>query len=43
MPLFIGFMGDRGSFAGGIVIVGGLILAGTLLAAFLKPDQENGS
>lgn len=41
MPLFIGFMGDRGSFAGGIVIVGGLILAATLLAAFLKPNQEN--
>jgi len=43
MPLFIGFMGDRGSFAGGIVIVGGLILSGVLLAALLKPDPENGS
>jgi len=42
MPLFIGYMGDSGNFAGGIVIVGGLILAGALLAAFLKPDQENG-
>jgi len=43
MPLFIGFMGDRVSFAGGIVIVGGLILSGVLLAALLKPDPENGS
>jgi len=43
MPLFIGFMGDRGSFAGGIVIVGGLILTGVLLAAFLKPNQEKGN
>ena len=41
MPLLIGFMGDRGSFAGGIVIVGGLIMSGVLLAAFLKPNEEN--
>ena len=39
MPLFIGFMGDRGSFAGGIVIVGALILAGALLAAILKTHR----
>ena len=42
MPLFIGFMGDRGSFAGGIAIVGALILAGALLAAILKTHPENG-
>ena len=42
MPLFIGFMGDRGSFAGGIVAVGGLVLAGALLAAMLKTHPENG-
>jgi MFS transporter, NNP family, nitrate/nitrite transporter len=42
VPLFIGFMGDRGRFPGGIVIAGGLILAGAFLAAFLKPHQENG-
>jgi len=42
IPLFIGFMGDKGNFAGGIVIVGGSILAGSLLSAFLKPHQENG-
>ena len=42
VPLFIGFMGDRGRFPGGIVIAGGLILAGAFLAAFLKSHQENG-
>lgn len=36
MPLFIGFMGDQGQFAGGIVAVGALISAGALLAAILK-------
>ena len=41
MPFFIGYMGDKGNFAGGIVIMGGLILAGALLAAFLKSDHEN--
>ncbi|WP_319526610.1 MFS transporter [uncultured Desulfosarcina sp.] len=41
MPLFIGLMGDRGSFSGGIAILGGLILAGVLLSAFLKPNQED--
>ena len=42
-PLFIGFMGDRGNFAGGIAAVGGLILTGALLAALLKTHQENGN
>jgi NNP family nitrate/nitrite transporter-like MFS transporter len=40
MPLLIGVMGDRGSFATGILIVGGLILTGVLFAASLRLSQR---
>jgi NNP family nitrate/nitrite transporter-like MFS transporter len=36
VPLLIGYIGDIGSFGFGILLVGGLILAGTLLAGYLK-------
>jgi NNP family nitrate/nitrite transporter-like MFS transporter len=40
VPAFIGWMGDRFSFAVGIALVGGFILSGALLSAFLKSDSE---
>lgn len=40
IPLLIGVMGDRGSFAAGIMMVGGMILAGAFLAASLRLDYE---
>jgi NNP family nitrate/nitrite transporter-like MFS transporter len=36
IPALIGFMGDTSSFATGLVLVGGLILSGALLALFLR-------
>ena len=36
MPFLLGVMGDRGSFAAGIVMMGGMILMGALLAAVMK-------
>jgi MFS transporter, NNP family, nitrate/nitrite transporter len=40
MPLLIGMMGDRGSFATGMIIVGGMILVGALLAACLDYKRQ---
>jgi NNP family nitrate/nitrite transporter-like MFS transporter len=41
-PVFIGFIGDTGSFALGITISGGLVAAGAIFAGSLKfHDQEN--
>ncbi|BBO91803.1 MFS transporter [Desulfosarcina ovata] len=40
IPMLIGVMGDRGSFAAGIITVGGMILAGALLAAFLRIQEK---
>jgi hypothetical protein len=40
VPAFIGWMGDRFSFAWGIALVGGFILTGALLASFLKSGSE---
>ena len=40
IPFLIGVMGDRGSFAAGIIIVGSMILSGALLPIFLRLKQE---
>ncbi len=39
-PTLIGFMGDKGSFGLGIVIVGGCILTGAVLSRFLQIEGE---
>ncbi|WP_419659673.1 major facilitator superfamily MFS1 protein [Desulfosarcina variabilis str. Montpellier] len=39
MPLLIGMMGDRGSFAAGMIMVGGMVLVGALLAACLDAKR----
>jgi hypothetical protein len=36
VPVFIGLLGDMGSFAIGITICGGLITAGSIFAGLLK-------
>jgi NNP family nitrate/nitrite transporter-like MFS transporter len=41
-PIFIGFIGDRGSFAMAIKICGGLIAAGSIIAGLLKFDDQQG-
>jgi NNP family nitrate/nitrite transporter-like MFS transporter len=41
-PALIGVMGDAGSFAGGIVLVGGLILLGFVICLRLRVPGENG-
>lgn len=41
-PTLIGVMGDAGSFTGGIVLVGGLILFGFLICLRLRVPGENG-
>ena len=41
-PALIGVMGDAGSFAGGIVLVGGLILFGFVICLRLRVPGENG-
>ena len=41
-PTIIGVMGDAGSFTGGIVLVGGLILLGFVICLRLKVPGENG-
>jgi len=41
-PTLIGVMGDAGSFTGGIVLVGGLILSGFVICLRLKVPGENG-
>jgi NNP family nitrate/nitrite transporter-like MFS transporter len=43
MPMLIGVMGDRGSFSGGMIIVGCLIMLGALLAAGLDPQEKKGT
>jgi NNP family nitrate/nitrite transporter-like MFS transporter len=41
-PAFIGFMGDAGSFARGILLVGGLILSGSVLCRHVgAPHRED--
>jgi NNP family nitrate/nitrite transporter-like MFS transporter len=42
IPTFIGFMGDAGSFALGIVLVGLFILAGFVLSLYLKLPDDRG-
>jgi NNP family nitrate/nitrite transporter-like MFS transporter len=39
-PIFIGFIGDRGSFAMAITICGGLIAAGSIIAGLLKLNDQ---
>jgi hypothetical protein len=42
IPTVIGVMGDVGSFASGLALVGGLILTGFVLTLYLKlPDSRN--
>jgi NNP family nitrate/nitrite transporter-like MFS transporter len=41
-PIFIGFIGDRSSFAIAITICGGLIAAGSIIAGLLKLDDQKG-
>jgi NNP family nitrate/nitrite transporter-like MFS transporter len=41
-PMFIGFIGDRGSFAIAITICGGLIGTGSIIAGLLKFDDQQG-
>ena len=42
IPTVIGVMGDVGSFASGLALVGGLILTGFVLALYLKlPDSRS--
>jgi NNP family nitrate/nitrite transporter-like MFS transporter len=41
-PTLIGIMGDAGSFAGGIVLVGGLILSGFIICLRLRVPGEEG-
>ena len=40
VPMFIGIMGDAGSFASGLTLVGGLILTGAVLSFCLKLPSE---
>ena len=40
-PTIIGICGDSGSFSAGIMIIGGLILAGALLAFVLRADTAS--
>ncbi|MFP3927755.1 MAG: MFS transporter [Desulfobacteraceae bacterium] len=40
IPFLIGVMGDKGSFGAGIIIVGGLILGGAVLAAVLRLHED---
>jgi NNP family nitrate/nitrite transporter-like MFS transporter len=40
IPTWIGWMGDRGTFAGGIIVTGGVILSGFFLALFLKREKR---
>lgn len=40
IPVFIGVMGDSGSFALGFTLVGGLILTGVVLSLYLKVPKE---
>jgi NNP family nitrate/nitrite transporter-like MFS transporter len=41
-PTIIGVMGDAGSFTGGIVLVGGMILSGFVICLRLRVPGENG-
>jgi NNP family nitrate/nitrite transporter-like MFS transporter len=41
-PTIIGIMGDAGSFAGGILLVGGLILSGFIICLRLRIPGEEG-
>lgn len=41
MPMMIGMMGDWGSFAAGIIIMGGMILSGSLLVLIIAPNPVN--
>ena len=41
MPMMIGMMGDRGSFSAGIIILGVVILCGSLLIVFIRPHSAN--
>ena len=40
VPVFIGFIGDMGSFAFGITICGGLITAGSIFTGMLKFSDQ---
>ncbi len=40
MPMLIGMMGDQGSFANGMILVGVIILLGALLAFFINPQAQ---
>lgn len=40
-PMMIGMLGDWGSFATGIMIVGGMIFSGSLIVLFIKPYPGN--
>jgi NNP family nitrate/nitrite transporter-like MFS transporter len=40
VPALIGFIGDVGNFAAGIIVVGGLVITGSIFAGYLKIAQS---
>jgi len=41
VPTLIGFIGDIRTFASGIILIGGIIISGTLITRFLKIEVSN--
>ncbi len=41
VPTLIGFIGDISTFASGIILIGGIIMTGTLITRFLKIEVSN--
>jgi NNP family nitrate/nitrite transporter-like MFS transporter len=41
VPTLIGFIGDISTFASGIMLIGGIIITGTLITRFLKIEDSN--
>jgi NNP family nitrate/nitrite transporter-like MFS transporter len=41
VPTLIGFIGDISTFASGIILIGGIIITGTLITRFLKIEVSN--
>jgi len=41
VPTLIGFIGDISTFASGIILIGGMIISGTLITRFLRIEVSN--
>jgi hypothetical protein len=43
IPALIGYIGDVHSFGWGIVLVGGLIMTGSIFSGFVKLQDQSGT